>query len=213
MPTLHAIDLSHWNTVESWNAVRDAGVVGVIHKSTEGHSYVDKTYAGRRKGALDAGLRWGAYHFLKHGKAVAQMKHFLKHAELPPRSRLVIDYEDPYCTLTDLHEAVAALAAAEGEYEIAIYAGHHLKEQLGSRHDRQLARCSLWLAQYTSGTPSWPTGTWPVWSLWQYTDGQSGGAPKECPGVVPPTDCNTFNGDAEQCAKWFGPAPSLDDVA
>ena len=24
MPTLHAIDLSHWNTVESWKAVRDA---------------------------------------------------------------------------------------------------------------------------------------------------------------------------------------------
>ena len=210
---IDALDLSHWNEVTSWDEVEDAGVIGIIHKATEGHSYVDKTYAGRMQGATQAGLKWGAYHFLKHGKAAAQMTHFLKYAALPPGSRVAIDYEDPACTLTDLHEAVAALAAADSTMQICIYAGALLKEQLGDKHDRQLARCSLWLAQYTSGTPTWPKGTWPALSLWQYTDGDVGGEPRAVPGVVPPMDCNQFNGSRSACARWFGPVSENDLVA
>jgi lysozyme len=202
---IDALDLSHWNEVDSFDAVYEAEVIGVIHKATEGTTYVDKTYESRQKNALAAGLRWGAYHFLKHGKAAAQMKHFLKYANLPPGARAAIDYEDPACTLTDLHEAVAALAAADDSLQIAIYSGHLIKEQLGDKHDRQLARCSLWLAQYTAGEPSWPKGTWPTWSLWQYTDGDVGGEPRSVPGVKPPMDCNSFNGSRSACDKWFGP--------
>lgn len=209
---IDAIDLSHWNEVESFEAVHAAGVIGIIHKVTEGHSFVDKMYESRHGNALAAGLKWSAYHFLKHGKAAAQMKHFLKYAALPAGSRAVIDYEDPYCTLTDLHEAVAALAAADNSLEITIYAGALLKEQLGSKHDRQLARCSLWLAQYNSNREniSWPSGTWPVWSLWQFTDGDVGGEPRSVPGIKEPMDCNEFNGSRLSCAKWFGPvSPDL----
>lgn len=206
MPVIHAVDLSHWNTVTSFLKVREAGVVGVVHKATEGKSYVDKTYATRRPEAAAAGLSWGAYHFLKHGAATAQMQHFVKYAKLPPGSRGVIDYEDQACTLDDLREAVRALQATDSTMQICIYAGGLLKGQLGSQHDPLLAQCSLWLAHYTSGAPTWPTGTWKTWSLWQYTDGEQGGQPREVPGTKAPIDCNTFNGSAEQCAKWFGPS-------
>jgi lysozyme len=206
MPTLHAIDLSHYNTVTSFADVKAAGVVGVIHKATEGKTYTDPTYAGRMSAALEAGLCWGAYHFLKHGSVATQIAHFLAVAALPEGSRVVIDYEDSACTLDDLHQAVQAIAQADPTAQIAIYSGSLLKEQLGSKNDPILAPCALWLAQYTTGTPSWPAGTWQHWSLWQYTDGASGGSPKSVNGVAGAVDCNTFNGSADACAKWFGPA-------
>jgi lysozyme len=58
----------------------------------------------------------------------------------------------------------------------------------------------LWLAQYTSGTPSWPVNTWPTYSLWQWTDQET------CQGVVGAIDANQFNGSQENCLKWMGPA-------
>jgi lysozyme len=205
MPTLHAIDLSHYNTVTSFNEVKAAGVIGVMHKATEGTSYVDSTYVGRMSAALQAGLCWGAYHFLKHGSVNAQINFFLQTAALPEGSRVAIDFEDSACTLDDLHQAVQAIEQADPTAQIAIYAGSLLKQLLGSQNDPILAPCALWLAQYTTGTPSWPTGTWQHWSLWQYTDGSSGGSPKSVNGVTGAVDCNTFNGSAEACAKWFGP--------
>ena len=60
------IDLSHFNNVTDFNAVKADGIVGVIHKATEGHGYTDPTYLSRRSQALAAGLWWGAYHFA-HG--------------------------------------------------------------------------------------------------------------------------------------------------
>jgi GH25 family lysozyme M1 (1,4-beta-N-acetylmuramidase) len=209
---IDALDLSHWNEVTNFTEVADAGVVGVIHKATEGHTYVDKTYAPRMRQALDAGLKWGSYHFLKHGNVAAQMKHYLKYAKAEPGARVCIDYEDPACTLSDLHEAVAAIAGIDDSLQIAIYTGHLLKEQLGDKHDRQLSRCSLWLAQYTAGEPSWPKGTWEHWSLWQFTDGDVGGSPREVPGVSSPMDCNEFNGNKQACAQWFGPVAADSDL-
>ena len=45
------------------------GIVGVIHKATQGTTYVDETYASRRVEALACGLLWGAYHFGVGGAA------------------------------------------------------------------------------------------------------------------------------------------------
>jgi lysozyme len=203
MPRIDAVDLSHWNATTSQTFVQlaKAGVVGVIHKCTEGTSYLDPTYRERMQQALDAELLlWGAYHFLKHGSAAAQMKWFISNADLPPGSRIAIDYEDGNLTLDDLNEALEALDANAPDLEVAIYGGSLLKEQIGASVRDDLADYPLWLAQYTSGTPSWPTGTWPSWSLWQYTDK---GNP--IPGDAFACDCNTFNGSQDQCAEWFGP--------
>jgi len=59
------VDLSHHNDVTDFSKVKAAGIVGVIHKSTEGTGFADKMYAVRRGHAIDAGLLWGAYHFLR----------------------------------------------------------------------------------------------------------------------------------------------------
>lgn len=199
MPVVHAIDLSHWNVVTSFREIVESGVVGIIHKCTEGTSYLDPTYEARMGGALDAGLRWGAYHFLKHGRVEDQMRWFIQNCGLVSGSRIAIDHEDPACTLDDLMEAIAVLQDLDDTMQIAVYSGHLIKEQVGDIVYPDLAETSLWLAHYTTGTPTWPKGTWPVWSLWQFTD------TGKCPGVEGNCDLNTFNGSSQNCALWFGP--------
>src|SRR5215471_12132865 len=80
MPDL-VIDLSHWNTVKDFAAVKAAGIVGVIHKCTEGDGYADPTYDNRADAARAAGLLWGAYHFLRPGDMAAQARYFVAHAD------------------------------------------------------------------------------------------------------------------------------------
>lgn len=199
---LVAIDISHWQPDPiDWGKVA-LSIVGVIFKATEGTSYVDPTYARRRADAEAAGLKVSSYHFLKHGKIGQQMSHYLATVDPVSGERMCIDYEDPACTLADLQEAVRYLQQTDLDLQITVYSGHLIKEQLGNKHDPLLATTSLWLAQYSS-SPSWPTGTWPTWSLWQYTD------KAKVPGISGNVDGNRFNGSAEQCARWFGPATEV----
>jgi lysozyme len=197
------IDLSHWNDVHSLDEAREAGVLGVIHKCTQGIAFIDETYVDRMERAHDAGLAFAAYHFLEAGNASQQMEHFLDRCFLPDGSRLVIDYEAmpdaPPPTLDDLHECLEWLSINAPSMQICIYGGSLLKEQLGYSYDEQLAETSLWLAQYTSAAPTWPTGTWSVWTVWQYTDAAC------VPGINGPCDANEFNGSDASLLKWFGP--------
>lgn len=196
---LVAIDLSHHNTVDDFQAVYDSGIVGVIHKATQGTGFVDDDYARRQIEALSVGLKWGAYHFLEHGDVEEQMFFFVAIACLPPGSRVAIDYEDPDVTLDDLDRAVRWLAENAPDLQVAIYGGSLLKQQIGGDYYGVFAQYPLWLAQYTEGEPSWPKNTWPQWTLWQYTDCA------DVPGIDGPVDGNYFNGSAENCALWFGP--------
>ena len=71
------IDISHHNQVSSFDTVRQAGILGVFHKATQGPAYVDPTFAANRTRILDAGLLFGAYHFGTAGDADAQAEHLL----------------------------------------------------------------------------------------------------------------------------------------
>ena len=78
LPGLNAvIDLSHHNGNPDFKKIAADGIVGVIHKATQGTKNVDPTYAARRKPALDAGLLWGAYHFGTGSDGLMQAEHFL----------------------------------------------------------------------------------------------------------------------------------------
>jgi lysozyme len=201
MTDLSVIDVSHHQTVTDWTAVKNAGVLGVIHKATEGETYFDPTYQSHRKGAEAAGLKWAAYHFLRPGDMGAQMEFFLDCADLPEGARICLDHEDSGVSLADLQECVEWLFDCAEDLQVAIYSGHLIKDQLGDNSNPVLAKTSLWLAQYTTGTPSWPKGTWPAWTLWQFTDKAS------VAGITGAVDGNRFNGSDENCLKWFGPVP------
>jgi len=201
------VDLSHHNTVKSFTSAAADGLIGVIHKATEGASYKDPTYKGRESQARGAGLLWSSYHFMRPGNQRDHFKAYLNFAAPREGERVCLDYEDEKLSLSSLYDAMDYISEVRPDLQMTIYSGHLLKEQLGSKNDARLAKASLWIAQYTTaGSPSWPTATWPQWTLWQYTDGDNGGQPRNVAGIISPIDCNRFNGSRENCIAWLGPA-------
>jgi glycosyl hydrolase family 25 len=71
------IDLSHCNEVTSFAQVKAGGILGVVHKATQGSGSTDQTYAARRPQALAAGPWWSAYHLGTNTEGTAQAQHFL----------------------------------------------------------------------------------------------------------------------------------------
>ena len=78
------IDIYHGNVVHDFSALKAAGVVGVIHKCTQGAHYADPLYAARRKLATDAGLLWGAYAFNTGESVAAQRRAAFWHRQREP---------------------------------------------------------------------------------------------------------------------------------
>lgn len=200
------IDLYYKERVASWESVRNDGIVGVIHKATQGLMFEDPKYRDRRTTALQAGLLWGAYHFGTGADGSDQAKHFLRAARPDDSTLLALDLEPnpggADMTLAQARDFVEAVQKETGRWPV-VYGGHYLKELLEGTHgDDVLSRCPLWLAQY-GPTPQLPPG-WDEYTFWQYTDGQAGPEPHTVKGIGP-CDRDTFNGTLEQLrALWSG---------
>ncbi|HEY7415608.1 MAG TPA: glycoside hydrolase family 25 protein, partial [Ktedonobacteraceae bacterium] len=166
------IDISHHQGYCDFEEVARSGVKGIIHKCSEGTSYEDDMRAENCSNAMKAGLGVSTYHWLSPGSnATAQMEFYLSLLDPVKGERVVIDYEQDGCTLTMLKDAVQALLDYKHDLRITVYSGHLLKEQLNGNCDEFLRdNTDLWLAQYTSGTPSWSEGTYENWMLWQYSE-------------------------------------------
>lgn len=199
------IDLSHHNgDVDLSRAGRD-GILGVIHKVTQGVRYEDPAYAGNLAQARSAGLLWGAYHFGTGSDGIAQAEHFLQTVEPDGATLLVLDLEanpqGPSMSLEEARAFTTHVRDSTGSWP-GLYAGHYLKDLLGSQEDSILAQCWLWLSQY-GPTPVVPPN-WTTWTMWQYTDGGLGPPPHEVQGIGR-CDRDLFNGDARALQKlWSG---------
>lgn len=200
MNAVHVVDISHWQDTPDFVTAKAKGLVGVFHKATEGSTYVDQNFTARREAARAAGLPFASYHFLHGGDITGQIAHYLSIVNPAKGERVVIDHEAE-ATLAELRQAVQLLLDDSRNLQVTVYSGHLIKDQLGNTNDPTLAKAALWIAQYTdAAAPSWPKATWPVWSLWQFSDDGF------VPGFAEPVDVNTFNGTREACARWFGPA-------
>ncbi len=198
------IDLSHFNAVSDFNTVKGAGIVGVIHKATEGLGYVDPAYLSARSQALAAGLWWGAYHFATGDDASAQAKHFLSTVNPGPNDLLVLDFEQnptgSSMSLAGAEQFVTQVQAATGRWP-GLYSGSYMNQLLGSGQNSTLANCWYWLSEY-GPTPHVPSN-WPTWTMWQYTDGSVGPEPHSVAGVGN-CDRDQFNGDMDALSKLWG---------
>lgn len=206
--TPHVIDVSKYEPTADWLAVRRGGVRGVIAKATEGRTYVDSTYSIKRIGALEAGLLWGAYHFLRPGDMALQAEHFLSFAKTKAGDLIAIDHEDLRVGLPDL-KAFARIVREKSGHSALLYSGHVLKEQLGGKPDWELVELCprLWLAQYSSHV-SCPPG-WKVPWLHQFTGDGAGPGPHSVPGIKQDgIDVDTAPGGIAQLeAEWSGALP------
>src|SRR5882724_1241961 len=221
------IDISQSATVSDFRLVRQSGILGVIHKASEGSDYADGACAARRPQAEAAGLLWGTYHF---GSAVgtgAQQAAFFLAASRPgPRTLLALDLEanenNPSNSMTlDQAEAfVQAVAEATGRLSV-VYVhptwanGDPLPVSglsFGARITPAsiLARCGLWVADYHD-SPEIPLA-WAAsgWRLWQYAGDESAGRPAYAQTSivlgVSHCDRNLFNGDAAALPQFWSAA-------
>ena len=198
------IDLSHHESVSSFTKVKQDGILGVIHKATQGSTGKDQTYAGRAQKAKDAGLMWGAYHFATGSDGVTQAKHFLDVVQPDAKTLVVLDFEPnptgPSMNLVEARAFVTHIHTEIGRWP-GFYSGHFIKELLGTNTDPVLAKCWFWLAQY--GPTAVVPHCWSDWTMWQYTDGSIGSTPHIVNGVGR-CDREQFNGDEAKLKQLWG---------
>jgi lysozyme len=201
------IDISHHNANPDFGQAAAAGIVGVIHKATQGLTFKDQMYETNRQKALDAGLLWGAYHFGVGGDGSDQADFFLEFVEPEADTLLVLDYEPntqgATMSLDDARAFVSQLNDKIGRFP-GLYSGSLIKQQLGNNQDPVLAQCFFWLAQY--GPTAVVPKNWPTWTLWQYTDGNLGPQPHTVSGIGG-CDRDKFNGDLDGLKELWGVTP------
>lgn len=212
------VDLSHWDPADDYRAVKDAGIVGVIYKATEGTGYTDDTYATQRRSAREAGLLWGGYHFADGSNVNKQIDNFVNFCSPDEDELFCLDWEDNDGNVMSAANAKTWITEVEKELgrpgECVIYSGNTAKDLINGRDSFFGAR-RLWLCHYTSGTPTWQE-SWDVYWLWQYTDGESGPSPHSIDGIGK-CDINSYDQDggaAQLTQEWAsggnepGPEPT-----
>jgi lysozyme len=207
MPINVVVDISHHNGNIDLAKAQAAGIVGVIHKATQGTTMTDKMYDQNRQKAMAAGLLWGAYHFGTQADGAAQADVFLSKAKPGDQTLLVLDYEpngNATMTLDQARAFVSRIKDVTGKVP-GFYSGSLIKQQLGGQPaDPVLSQCFLWIAQY-GPAPTHIPATWPAWTMWQYTDGNVGPQPHSVEGIGN-CDRDQFNGSVEQLKQLWGVA-------
>ena len=198
------IDLSHHNGDVDLQKAKAGGIAGIIHKATQGLTYVDPMFAANRKKAADAGLLFGAYHFGTGADGAQQADFFLKTVQPAASDLLVLDFEEntggATMTLDQARAFVTRVQTATNRWP-GLYGGHYLKQSLGAEDDPVLSNCWLWLSQY--GPNAVIPDAWDEWTLWQYTDGAVGPNPQPVDGVGV-CDRNTYNGTLAELMDFWG---------
>lgn len=203
---LNGIDVSHYQEVIDWPRVKTAGVRFAIIKASEGTGYVDEMFEENFRGALDAGIVPGTYHFfLPSLDPVKQVEHYLAvlkdvvggHACLPP----CMDLETAGITRAAMNTVVRAfmeelsrregrnalLYTSPGFWSGSLPAPVLVQNRLRPSAVEWATDYPLWLAHYTTGWPA-QVYPWAGWTFWQYSSaGKLSGIPTR-------VDMNLFNG-------------------
>jgi len=207
MITPTVLDIYHGDDVENFAQVVGAGILGVIHKASQGTADVDPMYAKRRAEFASAGLKlWGAYHFLTAASPVQQADLFVHVAAPDDATLMACDHETQDVPLANAIAFMVEVERLTGR-ECVLYSGSLVKEQIADATPDQLAYLGarrLWLPEY--GTEAkcpecWAGGEW----LWQYTGDGAGPEPHGIAGMRGHVDLNTYLGtEAELTAEWAG---------
>lgn len=193
----NVIDISHHNTINDFAALKAAGILGVIHKCTQGANYSDPVYFPRRKLARDAGLLWGAYTFNTGEDVQKQVDNFFAHADPDDQTLMCLDFEDNPSSQMSIVQCVQFLTIAEKRLgrKLVLYSGNRVKDLLGNKINEYLGSHMLWNAQY--GPVSKVQASWKSQWLWQFReDGR-------LPGTDGAIDFDIYLGsDADLATEW-----------
>lgn len=200
---MKGIDISHWNTVTDWNAVKKAGYKFIFLKATQGTTYLDPTYKERKGKVRELGLALGMYHFANANKPEDEADWFLKNVgDLKLGDIVVLDYEthalaDPatWC-LAWLRRVEAKLG-----FKPMLYTYHSFLQKYDwkkvSDNDNGLWAARYGLQEQEPNNDYQPaTGSWPFYAIWQYTSRGS------VPGINGYVDLNTTDMDVATLKKY-----------
>lgn len=209
-------DMNHKNPVD-FGRIAAAGIVGVIHKATQG-TFVDNKYLSRRDLARHAGLEWGTYDFNTGDPVGDQVERFLAAAKPDARTSLWLDFEDNRVSQMSIEQArefLDRVDQATGR-PCGIYSGNRLKTLLPAADavtQLFVSRHPLWLCQYK--LRNYDTleqlnahidlpAPWKQYFLLQYTGDGIGPQPHTVDGLEQGADLSTFNGTAAALrAAWI----------
>lgn len=197
---IKGIDVSAHQGKIDWKKVKEAGYDFAFLKATEGGDWVDSTFAVNRKEAREAGLAVGFYHYFRPPRPVEdQIANFVKTVGKVEGDalRLVIDTEDekmwkPYSIEQRIKMIDDWCKGIQKELgvtpQITIYGSPNFFRDV-LQNSPQLAKYSLWIANYNVAEPTVPK-PWTKWDFWQYTE------KGKVPGIASDSvDINMFHGN------------------
>ncbi|GAB3467057.1 GH25 family lysozyme [Actinophytocola sediminis] len=174
--TDYGIDISHWNRVDNWKAVRGNNITYASIKVTESTTFIDNAAPGHASGARAAGIRAGGYHFARNTDITRQVNHFATHLRalglLNPGSLApMIDMEaaelrgnaNPFITTF-----ITRLRHATGIRRVLVYANLDWWTRVLRPNEWADADVLLWIARY-NGDPGNPGWVHPKLALHQHT--------------------------------------------
>lgn len=160
------LDLSHYNAVTDWNAIKNSGIDFVYTKATQGTGFIDPKCAEFVAGAKSVGIPVGVYHYAGLNDAVAEANHFKQMLSgLDTQLIPVLDLEEG-ASGVDLVDWVRTFASTLGQ-KIILYTGNWFIEQYPELN--QLSDIPLWTSYYKATAPTDEPG-WSTWTIWQYSD-------------------------------------------
>lgn len=204
---VHGIDVSRYQAAGSidWPVARANGVNFAFIKATEGGDRADEAFKAHWRGAGNAGVARGAYHFFYHCRPAAeQARWFIRHVPrtrgaLPP----VLDIEwtpfSPTCRI----RRDARTIRREAEIFIDLVARHYgqrpiLYTTIDFFRDNEMQKvrgADFWLRAVARHPDGLYAGH--RWLFWQYT---STGL---VPGIRGEVDINAFAGSADAWRRWL----------
>jgi len=189
------VDVYHDNDAD-FIALKKSGIVGVIHKASQGMKFKDDKYHERRKTADEMKFLWGAYHFSSADDVEEQVKNFMDAIQFDKqrdaKTLLSLDFEPsgsvkkrdgkgkvvlgpdnkpvmvklPNMTLDQANHFVELIHEKAGRWPV-VYGGGLLRASVEHATSAiPLARCPLWYARYRNTPKELPTHVWPATKEW-----------------------------------------------
>ena len=230
------IDISHWNSVTSWQLLKAQGVEFAFIKASQGDYLVDPLMAAHVAGARAAGILVGLYHYFDPGTPPEpQVTFFLNAIAAVPHSMVALDIET---NLTRQEQTVAAGTLSNSARAAAALLRDTLNRYFSWKPALIYTRASFvsdcapqmagWLAEYPLWLATWPYKkgvvkcTWDEWRLFWQPKTTTPRLPQGCqewrfwqfsgdkfvlPGVEGPLDLNYFNSTLSDLYKFLNILP------
>lgn len=210
--TDYGIDLSHYNRVDDWNAVRGNNITYASIKITENVDLIDPAATGHADRARGAGIRAGGYHFVRDTPVDQQVDHFV--AQLRTRGLLdpgslapMLDMEATELrgnANTIVSYFITRFREVTGQRKILIYANLDWWTRVLRPDEWADDEVFGWIARY-NGDPGNPGWSHPRLALHQHTS--SGNVPGIPGGVDRDATIGAFSLDQLTLGASDAPAP------